>query len=29
MAGRRLYEVFKTIMDGTDETKIVLRNPNE
>ena len=29
MAGRRLHETFKTIMDGTDETKIVLRNPNE
>ncbi len=29
MAGRRLYEAFKTIMDGTDDTKIVLRNPNE
>ncbi|MCH7824447.1 MAG: 2-oxoacid:acceptor oxidoreductase subunit alpha [Acidobacteria bacterium] len=29
MAARRLYETFKTIMDGTDETKIVLRNPNE
>ena len=29
MSGRRLYDTFKTIMDGTDETKIVLRNPNE
>ena len=29
MAGRRLHDTFKTIMDGTDETKIVLRNPNE
>ena len=29
MAGRRLHVTFKTIMDGTDETKIVLRNPNE
>ena len=29
MSGRRLYDAFKTIMDGTDETKIVLRNPNE
>ena len=29
MAGRRLYETFKMIMDGTEETKIVLRNPNE
>jgi|TARA_B100000678_G_scaffold163597_1_gene136638 2-oxoglutarate ferredoxin oxidoreductase subunit alpha len=29
MSGRRLCDAFKTIMDGTDETKIVLRNPNE
>ena len=29
MAGRRLHETFKDILAGTDETKIVIRNPNE
>jgi 2-oxoglutarate ferredoxin oxidoreductase subunit alpha len=29
MSGRELYEAFKTIHAGTDEKKIVIRNPNE
>jgi 2-oxoglutarate ferredoxin oxidoreductase subunit alpha len=29
MSGRELYEAFRTIHSGTDEKKIVIRNPNE
>ncbi len=29
MSGRELHEAFKTIHAGTDEKKLVLRNPNE